>query len=62
MNTPPPIQNVNVIVSSIAPQFEAMSVQYHGVKIWNNIDPTITAKKINPICIRGTYKRNIPII
>ena len=50
-NTPPPTQNVRVIVSSIAPQFDAMSVQYQGVKIWNKIDPTITAKKINPICI-----------
>ena len=49
--TPPPIQNVKVIVSSIDPQFEAMSVQYHGVKMWNNTDPTITNKKIIPACI-----------
>ena len=60
--TPPPTQNVKVIVSSIDPQFEAMSVQYHGLKIWNNIDQTITAKKINPTCIEKTYKRNTHII
>jgi len=28
-----------------------MSVVYHGEKIWNNNDPTTTAKKTNPICI-----------
>jgi len=38
-------------VSSIDPQFEAMSVQYHGVKIWNNTDPKITKKNIIPGCI-----------
>ena len=51
--TPPPTQNVKVMVSSIAPQFEAMSVHHHGVKIWNNTDPIITAKKINPACIQS---------
>jgi hypothetical protein len=51
MNTPPPTQKVRVIVSSIPPQFEAMSVQYHGVKIWNNTDPRITKKNIIPGCI-----------
>ena len=51
MKTPPPIQNVKVMVSSIPPQFEATSVQYHGVKIWNNTDPRITKKNIIPTCI-----------
>jgi hypothetical protein len=50
-NTPPPTQNVKVIVSSIDPQFEAMSVQYQGVKTWNKIDPRITKKNIIPGCI-----------
>ena len=56
MKTPPPTQKVSVIVSSIPPQFDATSVQYHGVKIWNNIDPTMTAKKINPTCIEKLIK------
>jgi hypothetical protein len=51
MKTPPPTQKVSVIVSSIPPQFEATSVQYHGVKIWNNTDPRITRKNIIPGCI-----------
>ena len=51
MKTPPPIQNVRVIVSSIPPQFDATSVQYHGVKIWNNIDPRMTKKNIIPAWI-----------
>jgi len=51
INTPPPIQKVKLIVSSIADQFDAISVHHHGVKMWNNTDPTITAKKINPTCI-----------
>ena len=51
MNTPPPTQKVKVIVSSIPPQFEATSVQYHGVKIWNNTDTRITKKNIIPGCI-----------
>ena len=42
IKTPPPIQNVKVMVSSIPPQFEATSVQYQGVKILNNKDPRIT--------------------
>ena len=45
MNTPPPIQKLKIIVSSIALQFEAMSVHHHGVQTWNTIDPIITAKK-----------------
>tara|TARA_B100001741_G_scaffold290661_1_gene270317 strand:+ start:61 stop:243 length:183 start_codon:yes stop_codon:yes gene_type:complete len=49
--TPPPTQNVRVIVSSIDFQFDAISVQYHGVKIWNNTDPRITKKNIIPACI-----------
>ena len=32
MNTPPPIQKLKIIVSSIALQFEAMSVHHHGVQ------------------------------
>jgi hypothetical protein len=51
MNTPPPIQKVKLIVSSIASQLEAMSVHHHGVKIWNKTEPTITAKNIIPGCI-----------
>ena len=51
MNTPPPTQKVSVIVSSIPFQFEAISVQYHGVKMWNNIDPRMTKKNIIPGCI-----------
>jgi hypothetical protein len=51
INTPPPTQKVSVIVSSIPPQFEAISVQYQGVKIWNNTDPRITKKNIIPGCI-----------
>ena len=51
MNTPPPTQKVSVIVSSIPFQFDAISVQYHGVKIWNNSDPSITKKNIIPACI-----------
>ena len=51
INTPPPIQKVKLIVSSIAPQFEAISVHHHGVKIWNNTEPIITAKNIIPGCI-----------
>ena len=49
--TPPPTQKVSVIVSSIPPQFEAISVQYQGVKIWNNTEPRITKKNIIPGCI-----------
>jgi hypothetical protein len=51
IKTPPPTQNVKVIVSSIELQFEAMSVQYHGVKIWNKTDPRMTNKNIMPGCI-----------
>ena len=51
-NTPPPIQNVKLIVSSIAPQLEARSVHHHGVNIWNNTDPIITAKNSIPGCIK----------
>ena len=50
INTPPPIQKVKLIVSSIAPQFEAMSVHHHGVNIWNKTEPIITAKNIIPAC------------
>ena len=49
--TPPPTQNVRVIVSSIPPQLEAISVQYHGVKIWNKTDPGMTRKNTIPACI-----------
>jgi len=49
--TPPPTQNVKVIVSSIDPQFEAMSVQYHGVNMWKSTDPKITKKNIIPGCM-----------
>ena len=38
-NTPPPTQKVRVIVSSIPFQFDAISVQYQGVKIWKSIEP-----------------------
>ena len=55
-NTPPPTQNVRVIVSSIAPQFDAMSVQYHGVKIWNKTEPTMTAKNTKPTIIERIYR------
>ena len=51
IKTIPVTQNVKVSVSSIPPQFDAMSVQYHGVKIWNNNDPRITKKNIIPTCI-----------
>ena len=51
IKTPPPTQNVKVIVSSIDHQFEATSVQYHGVKIWNNTDPRMTKKNIIPACM-----------
>jgi hypothetical protein len=51
INTPPPIQKVKLIVSSIAPQFEAMSVHHHGVNMWNKTEPTITPKNIIPGCI-----------
>ena len=51
MNTPPPTQKVKVIVSSIPPQFEATSVQYQGVKMWNNTEPRMTKKNIIPGCI-----------
>ena len=54
IKTPPPIQNVKVMVSSIPPQFEAMSVQYQGVKMWKSIDPKITKKNIIPGCM-GFY-------
>ena len=50
-NTPPPTQKVKVIVSSIPCQFEAISVQYQGVKMWNKTDPTITNKNIIPACM-----------
>tara|TARA_B100001250_G_C19766566_1_gene775042 strand:+ start:52 stop:234 length:183 start_codon:yes stop_codon:yes gene_type:complete len=59
MNTPPPTQKVSVIVSSIPPQLEATSVQYHGVKIWNKIDPKMTKKNIIPACIWHLYRRII---
>ena len=48
MKTPPPIQKVKTIVSSIAPQFDAISVHHHGVHTWNKIEPTMTARKTNP--------------
>ena len=51
IKTPPPTQKVKVIVSSIPFQFEAMSVQYHGVKMWKSIEPTMTNKNIIPACI-----------
>ena len=51
METPPPTQKVRVIVSSIPPQLEAMSVQYHGVKIWNKTEPRMTKKNTIPACI-----------
>ena len=51
MNTPPPIQKVRMIVSSIAPQLEAMSVHHHGVQTWKAIDPIITAKNTSPVHI-----------
>ena len=51
MKTPPPIQNVRVIVSSIPPQFDATSVQYQGVKIWKSIEPKMTKKNIIPACM-----------
>ena len=38
--TPPPTQNVSVIVSSIPCQLDAISVQYQGVKYEISIDPT----------------------
>jgi len=53
IKTIPPTQKVSVIVSSMPPQFDAISVQYHGVKMWNNTDPTITNKKIIPACIES---------
>ncbi|MBT3407614.1 hypothetical protein HN415_02925 [Candidatus Woesearchaeota archaeon] len=39
------------MVSSIAPQFEAISVHHHGVNIWNKTEPIITAKNIIPACM-----------
>ncbi len=51
MNTPPPIQKLKIIVSSIALQFEAMSVHHQGVQTWKMIDPSITAKKTRPVNI-----------
>ena len=58
IKTPPPTQNVRVIVSSIAFQFDAISVQYHGVNIWNRTDPTMTNKNIIPACIDFIYDNN----
>ena len=52
MKTPPPIQKVRIMVSSIAPQFEAMSVHHQGVHTWNTIEPIITAKKTRPVYIQ----------
>ena len=52
MNTPPPIQKLKIIVSSIALQFEAMSVHHHGVQTWKIIDPIITAKNARPVNIQ----------
>ena len=51
IKTPPPTQNVNVIVSSMPFQFDAMSVQYHGVNIWKSIEPKMTKKNIIPACM-----------
>jgi len=51
IKTIPPTQKVSVIVSSMPPQFDAMSVQYHGVKIWKSTDPSMTKKNIIPTCI-----------
>ena len=56
MKTPPPIQKLRIIVSSIAPQFEAMSVHHHGVHTWNTIDPIITAKKQDLCTYDQSYK------
>ena len=51
MKTPPPIQKLNIIVSSIALQLDAMSVHHQGVQKWKTIDPSITAKKTRPVNI-----------
>jgi len=51
IKTIPPTQKVSVIVSSMPPQFDAISVQYQGVKTWNSNDPRITKKNIIPTCI-----------
>ena len=51
INTPPPTQKVRVIVSSIPFQFDAISVQYHGVKIWKSTEPKMTKKNIIPACM-----------
>jgi hypothetical protein len=59
MNTPPAIQKVNRIVSSIPPQLDAISVHHHGVTKWNTTEPMTTAKNMNPGCIGNLYKRKI---
>ena len=51
MKTPPPIQKVRTMVSSIEPQFEAMSVHHQGVHTWNAIEPIITARNIETIIL-----------
>ena len=51
MKTPPPIQKLNIIVSSIALQLDAMSVHHQGVQKWKIIDPSITPKKTSPVNI-----------
>ena len=56
IKAPPPIQKLKIIVSSIALQFEAISVHHQGVQMWNNIDPIITARNTRPVNIRRTYK------
>ena len=51
MKTPPQIQKLNIMVSSIALQFDAMSVHHEGVQKWKIIDPSITPKKASPVNI-----------
>jgi hypothetical protein len=44
-NTIPVTQNVMLIVSSIAPQLEAIGVKYHGLRKWNATEPKTSKSK-----------------
>src|SRR5262245_15609965 len=55
-NTTPVTQKVIEIVSSMAPQFEAMGVKYQGLRKWNSTEPrasTMSARAIPILRLRG---------
>ena len=60
--TVPVTQKVKMIVSSMPPQFDAISVHHQGVQKWKAIEPIITKAKAADTARWGYFAAtNIPI-